>query len=100
MYKGTTPTLTFTFTDCDPTLAESIIVTIAKQGVTVLEKATSALTITETSVSFKLSQEETLAFPTGEVQCQINLLYSDGSRVATNIVKVDWSKNLHGEVMT
>lgn len=100
MYKGTTPTFIFTFPeDFDPTEASKIIVTLSAKGVPVLEKTGEDLTVDETTVSVYLSQEESFRMPVGEVQAQINLLYADGSRVATNIVRIDWSRNLHNEVM-
>lgn len=100
MYKGTTPTFIFTFPeDFDPTDASKIIVTLSAKGVPVLEKTGEDLTVDATTVSVYLSQEESFRMPVGEVQAQINLLYADGSRVATNIARIDWSRNLHGEVM-
>lgn len=100
MYKGTTPTYTFTFDDFDPTTVEEVILTIAKQnGTVLLEKTSEDLEITSDSISVYLSQEETLYFP-GVIQMQINFLFSDDTRCATDIVTKTWEKNLHDEVMT
>ena len=101
MYKGTTPTIIFDFpNDFDVTQASKVLVTISAKGQTLFNKSNDNLAIEEHKVSLYLTQEETLSIPVGEVSCQINLLYADGSRVATNITKVDWSKNLYDEVMT
>lgn len=101
MYKGTTPTFTFTFSDFDPTSAVAIIVTLSADRKTpIIEKDESELTIDSTSVSLALTQEETLAMPSGNVYAQLNFLMNDGSRCATNIMSVDFSRNLHSEVMT
>lgn len=99
MYRGTTPTVTFSFSDTDPTLAVEIIATLARQGRTLMEKTGSDLTVTETSVSFKLTQEESLSMQQGKVAVQLNMLFPDGNRGATKIKYIDWEKNLHEEVM-
>ena len=100
MYKGTTPTLIFEFPNTfDVTDASVVLVTISAKGQTLIELTGEDIDIEEHSVSCWLSQEQTLAMPVGEVSAQINLLYDDGQRVATNICKFDWQKNLHNEVM-
>ncbi len=100
MYKGTTPTLIFQFpNDFDATEATQIIVTISAKGIPVIELTGDDIDVEATTVSCWLSQSQTLMMPTGEAAAQINLLYSDGQRVATNIVRFDWQRNLHNEVM-
>lgn len=101
MYKGTTPSLIFTFSDFDPTSAVAIIVTLSADRKTpIIEKDESELTIDTTSVTVALTQEETLSMPSGNVFAQINFLMNDGSRCATNIMSIDFSRNLHSEVMS
>lgn len=101
MYKGTTPTLIFTFPSTfDVTDAEKVLVTIAAKGVPNIELTDEDIDVAEHSVSVWLSQEQTLSLPVGYAQAQINLLYADGQRAATNIVRFEWSQNLHNEVMT
>lgn len=101
MFKGTTPTFIFTLpNDFDATDASKIIVTLSAKNVPVIEKTGKDLEVTEHTISVYLSQEETFRMPVGDVQAQINFLYADGSRVATNIVRIEWSRNLHNEVMT
>lgn len=102
MYKGTTPTLIFTFPDdFDVTEATKVIVTIGIKGsAPIIEFTGSDIEVSEHTVSVWLSQQQTLRMPVGEVSAQINLLYGDGSRVATNIVRFEWKKNLHNEVMS
>ena len=100
MYKGTTPTFIFTFTDFDPTQAEEIILTFSvDQKTPLLEKHTEDLTIESDNISVALTQEETINFPKGNMYCQFNFKYSDGSRVASAICSIDWANNLHREVM-
>lgn len=96
MYKGTTPTFIFSFADFDPTTADKVIVTFSNG----LEVTEEDLDITSEAISLWLDQPQTLAMPAGNVNVQINFLFADGQRVATNIQTVVWNKNLHNEVMT
>ena len=101
MYKGTTPTFIFTFTDFDPTTADDIILTFsADKRVPIVEVGKDDMTITHTQISVWLSQEETLSFPMGRIYCQFNFLFEDGQRVASRIKDVEFNRNLHNEVMT
>lgn len=98
--RGTTPTFVFTFQqDFDPTAASKVIVTIGSNGQAILEKTDTDLVIDATSISVYLTQAETLAMPYSAVSAQINFLYGDGSRVATEIMQIPWGSNLHNEVM-
>ena len=93
--KGTTPTIIFTFTDFDPTEAEKVIVTFS----TGLEITEADMDFTTTSISVWLSQEQTLQMMYGVVTVQVNFLFSDGQRVATQAERIEWDTNLHNEVM-
>lgn len=95
MYKGTTPTLIFTFTDFDPTTAEKIIVTFSNG----LELTEEDIDVTSDSISVWLPQEQSLAMPTSTVSVQINFLFEDGQRVASTVGQINWNRNLHNEVM-
>lgn len=98
--RGTTPTFIFTFPqDFDPTEASSVLLTISAGSTPIVEKTEADLVIDTTSVSVYLSQAETLAMPYSAVSAQINFLYGDGSRVATEIMTIPWGSNLHNEVM-
>lgn len=98
--KGTTPTFIFKFSNTfDCTAPSKITLTIYGNGRVLLRKDTEDLTIEEHQISVFLSQAETLAFPK-VVKAQINMLYSDNTRVATNEYEIDWAKNQLDEVMT
>lgn len=101
MYKGTTPTIIFTFEDFDPTTAEKVVVTFSN-GLRqpFLEVETEDLEITANSISLWLSQAQSFAMPAGTVNVQVNFLFEDGQRAATNIQTITWEPNLHKEVMT
>ena len=98
--KGTTPTFIFKFYNrFDCTAPSKITLTIYVNGRVLLRKDTEDLTIEEHQISVFLSQAETLAFPK-VVKVQINMLYADNTRVATNEYEIDWAKNQLDEVMT
>lgn len=97
MYKGTTPTFIFTFSDFDPTTADQIIVTFSN-GLEITNDSEN-MEVTTNRISLWLDQTQTLAMPNGNVNVQINFLLGDGNRVATNVQTLVWSKNLHNEVM-
>lgn len=101
MFKGTTPTIVLTFDESvDFSEAESVVVTLATDYHKVLtEKSGSELTINTNVISFKFTQAETLAMETDNMLIQVNVLYSDGTRIASNIATVEWDNNLKGEIM-
>ena len=101
MYKGVTPTITLTFDDetLDLRLAETVIVSISnsKEGQRPILEITD-LDMGEKTISFDLTQEQTLAFPS-LCRIQANWTYSDGKRACSDIKKFSLSENLHCEVM-
>lgn len=101
MYKGTTPTLTLTFDESiNLSEAEHIVVTFATDYHKVItEKADSELTVEDNKIEITFTQAETLAMEPGPMLVQVNLLYSDGNRSASNIGQVEWLYNLKNEVM-
>lgn len=98
IYTGTTPTYVLTFQGVDFTQADEIVVTISDMNeVTILELTPEA---TETTLTFSLTQEQTLAMPIGSCLIQVNWLYDGGNkRAASNKAKIDFKKNLKHEVM-
>lgn len=101
MFQGTTPTLTLTFDNViDFSDAKSIVVTFATDyGKRITEKTDDEIIINNNVISISFSQEETLAFLPGPTLVQVNALYNDGSRLASNIGVIEWAKNLKNEVM-
>lgn len=84
--RGTTPIHTFT-TDLDLTTADSVFVTYKQDGIVILEKDKDHLTITEDTITYKLTQEETLIFrPLYGVKIQIRAKFADGTAVASNVI--------------
>jgi len=104
MRRYTTPTLPMTV-PVDLTGAE-IHVKI-KQGARMIQKTgTDVVSVYDsesgkTELSVSLSQEETGAFLAGRrAEVQVNWIFSDGTRDATNIKQIDVSENLIAEVIT
>nr|DAV01117.1 MAG TPA: hypothetical protein [Bacteriophage sp.] len=99
MYKGTTPTLTFTFTEFDPSSADKLILTFVS-GKSKWEFTEADVICDSTSVALTLTQEQTLAFPVGAITAQLNFLMADGSRFVSKPTQFPVEKNLYEEVMS
>lgn len=101
MFTGTTPTFTLSFDESvDFSDAKSIVVTLATDYRKELaEKTDDDLEINENIIRFSLTQEESLAMSPGRMLLQVNVLYNNGTRVASEIASVVWDKNLKGDLM-
>lgn len=99
IYTGTTPTYVLTFQGVDFTQADEIVVTISDMNETTLLELTPEAT--ETTLTFSLTQEQTLAMPIGSCLIQVNWLYNNrDKRGASDKGKIDFRKNLKNEVMS
>ena len=104
MYRGTTPTYTLTLPEgIDLTGADQVIVTISDLDMNpLLEISNEDLTIDENEIELRLTQDETLALPAGQVLIQVNWTFVSGSntdRACSEIVSVPSLRNLHNEVI-
>ena len=102
IYTGLTPTYTLTFpNDVDLTQAENMVVTITDEREYVLvEIPMDELVIQPTSITFSLTQAQTLKFPS-VVLAQANWTYHGGlQRNASYKHAIDFETNLKKEVMT
>ena len=87
MWRGTTPTYTFTLPDgvrLDDFIAAYL--TFSQNGRTVLEKTKSELEATESGFRLLLSQTDTLRFAPGSVKIQLRARMPDGTAVASNVI--------------
>lgn len=107
MYKGATPTLTFTFPDIvDLTLAYKLWLTFTdtSEEANILFERTlqdNEVEVTENTVTTTLTQEDTLSCPK-EVFVQCNYLFTDGTlvrRVPSRIVGLRFERNLKPVVL-
>ncbi len=101
MYRGTTPTYTFTLPDeVDLTQATNIYVSFAKfSGDEIYRKTGNDLEVSGQRVEVYLTQAETLALP-GEVKIQLNWTYQEGTRfkrACSEIFSITTKKNLINE---
>lgn len=104
MRRYTTPTLPMTV-PVDLTGAE--IHVIIKQGARKIQKTGTDVTAVydsesgKTELSVSLTQEETGTFLAGKkAEVQVNWIFENGTRDATNIKQIDVSENLISEVIT
>ena len=92
--RGTTPTFKFTVPDeIDLTQANNVYVTFYYKGET-LTKTGNALTVTAHEVDVFLTQQETLSFPVGNIEVQINWTTNGGMRYASEIETVAITRQL------
>lgn len=104
MYRGTTPTYTFTLPETvDLTLASDVYVTFSKNNdQEIFTKTGSDIEVTEHTVEVYLTQEETLSFPDGNIQVQLNWIYTEGTkrkRACSEKVSIKANRNLINEVL-
>ncbi len=88
MYRGTTPTFTFTLPfNCNQITALSVC--FAQQKEIVLEKALCDCAIKENTLTVNLTEEETLLFDENKKLVEMQLRVGCGdSRMASNIMRV------------
>lgn len=89
MFRGTTPTLTFSLPFETSLLANLYITFTDKSNETLLEKDLSNCVLNDKSVSITLTQEETLSF-TGrqKTRLQLRAITTDGTALASRIYTV------------
>ena len=99
MIRYTTPTIPFEI-EADFSLAEVIVSFV--QDCVQLDKVIDDYTVADgiTTFNVELSQEETARFDAGKpVHVQVNAIFPDGIRVATNIQNVKFFENLLDQVV-
>ena len=95
MIRGTTPTIQI-FTNVDLADASRVIVTI-ESGDYVLNLEKDRLVVTSESVTFTMTQEETLALDyNGRMQIKASL---DGKVIASNVMIMHFDPILNEEVI-
>ena len=109
MFQATTPTLTIRFDESvDLSIARIIAVTFATschkivaeyEKDIVIHDENNKLIIDGNEIRITFTQEDTLYFKPGKMLVQVNVLYFDGTRVASDIGTINWVKNLKNEVM-
>lgn len=97
---GTTPTIKYTFKVVPVSSITDAILTIKERGVNIIEKTLSDATVGEDTISWTLTQEETLAIGVKSASIMLNWLTADGTRGASHEEVVNGVNNHIREVMT
>lgn len=82
--RGTTPTIEYTFKTVNVDNIVTAYLTIMQRGVVIIEKDLSQADIGENSLSYLLSQEETLSLAIGKANVMHNFVLGDGTRGASD----------------
>lgn len=98
MRRGTTPSIVF-HVDIDLSTAEVVYVTFNQHKRTIVEKSKEDITINETWLTVPFTQEETLRFKEGNVECQISYRMPDGSADRSSIIELPILRILKDEVI-
>ena len=96
---GTTPTITYKFKVVDVSDITVAILTIKERGVNIVELNLSDATIGEDSLSWTLTQEETLLIGARTATMMLNWKTEDGTRGASEQVFVTGGDNHIREVI-
>ena len=87
MWRGTTPTYTFTLPE-EVKLDDftTVYLTFSQNGHNVLEKTKEELEATDEGFRLLFSQADTLCFSPGPVRIQLRARMPDGTAVASNVI--------------
>ena len=96
---GTTPTITYKFKIVSPSDFRACILTIKCNGQKLLEKTLSDAEIGTDSVSWTLTQAETLSLGTRVAKMMCNWVTADGTRGASEITTIRGDTNHIPEVI-
>jgi len=96
---GTTPTITYKFKVVNVSEITVAILTIKERGVNIIELNLSDATVGEDSLSWTLTQEETLQIGVKTCTMMLNWKTEDGTRGASEEVYIQGSPNHIREVI-
>lgn len=96
---GTTPTITYTFHTVSISELSKAILTIKCTGQVILEKTLADATIGEDSLSWTLTQQETLDIGTRSGKMMLNWLTNSGTRGASAETVIMGATNHKREVI-
>ena len=105
--RGSTPTYTVTISSSDPSVSiatiiaaiEDIFITFEQEGVSEITKHGDDLTWGEDSVSFYLTQQDTLSFEEGSIEIQIRVALPNDMAMGTDIAADTVGRVLYEEVI-
>lgn len=97
--RGTTPTLKYTFKSVQVSDISVAFLTIKQADEIIVRKALDAAVVGDGSISWTLTQTETLAVAPGQAEAMINWRTSDGTRGASFKTIVAINRNHIEEVI-
>lgn len=96
---GTTPTITYKFKIVSPAELEKAILTIKIAGQVIIEKTLADASVGEDTLSWTLTQEETLSIGTRSGKMMLNWLTHSGKRGASEETTIAGIQNHVREVI-
>lgn len=96
---GTTPTITYKFKVVPVSSIVKAVLTIKERGVNIIEKTLSDATVGEDTLSWTLTQEETLSIGAKSASMMLNWKLADGTRGASDVVLITGGDNHIREVI-
>lgn len=103
MYRGTTPTIKWKIDSKDVAFEDisQVWMTFKNGNETItIDKDHLALDPEKKTVTYVLSQEETLKFSIGKLECQLRVLLLSGKAFATSIREINVDRILKGGVIS
>ena len=97
---GTTPTITYTFKVVPVSTITKAVLTVKERGVNIIEKDLSDATVGEDTLSWTLTQEETLDIGVKSASIMLNWKLRDGTRGASKEEVITGVNNHVREVMS
>ena len=98
--RGTTPTIRYTFSTVDPADLSKAVLTISQRGTARITKALTAATVGEGTLSWTLTQAETLSLSKTRAEIKLDWLLESGVRGAGATMEAEVSDPGVNEVMT
>ena len=96
---GTTPNIIYTFKSVSVSNIVTAILTIKKDGSEVLRKTIDDATVGDKSLTWKLSQDDTLSVGDGKASCMLNWVTADGTRGVSDEMTLMFTSNHIEEVI-
>lgn len=97
---GTTPTITYKFSVVSVSDITSAILTIKERGTTIIEKSLADASVGEDTLSWTLTQQETLDMGAKSASIMLNWKLNDGTRGASKEEVIMGVDNHVREVMS
>lgn len=96
---GTTPTIQYTFKTVSVEYITKAFLTVKKKGAIILKKELADATVGEDTISWRLTQSDTLAIGTDGARIMCNWLTTDGTRGASAETEIRTKDNHLAEVI-